>query len=146
MDNNTSPPTDKNLADAVVIAESLARQLDADPAYRAAWKKHASHEARKKLKQARRDIFLSTLEVAAAVSDKEKARTLKKAFNAAIRHTEVMAAPVLEKDPQFEAKLHQYFAMLKTGPGFTADYTQTFEDAGAPRLAALSRKAHAPKA
>ncbi len=135
----------RQLEDASTIAEQLATQFEEVPSLRDAFEKYATLEAQEQVARFKREILKSLFAAATAETKEEELHFIKKGFNAIIKSADIMTSAVSKGDPRFEAEIDAFFVQQKSLPRLGADYTQVFEEAGAPVLAAASRKAHAPK-
>jgi hypothetical protein len=138
-------PATIHLEHAADVAATLADRFEEQTSLRAAWEKHASPEAREKLKREKANVCASLIDAIAAGTGAEMEKSMTAGFNATIRAAETLVATVGKHDPEVDVALDAYFAGLKNNPRHNADYSKAFEDAGAPTLAAASRKANAVK-
>lgn len=136
----TSPTPAASLKQAAGLARHLTEQFEKDPAFMDALEKHASAATKDKVMQITKNLIQCIFDVAAAPTPEAKERAATVYYNGAIGLAELMAETVTKQETALAQELDDFFAATAKTPG-SVNYTKAFQDAGAPVLAASSRKA-----
>lgn len=138
-------PENARLKEAAEVAGEMSTHFGSLPSLCEEFEKHAPPATLERLTRAQNKLYTSMLDIAMAETEAEREQMAVKSFTAGIRFADLLMEAFIKYDPTIEAGITDYFTTLSKHPRLNADYSETFEEAGAPFLAALSRKARASK-
>ena len=138
-------PENARLKEAAEVAGDLSSHFGSLPSLCEEFEKHAPPATLERLTRAQNRLYTSMLDAAMAETEAEREQLAVKSFTAGIRFADLLLEALAKYDPTVEAGINDYFTRLAKHPRLNADYSETFEEAGAPVLAAMSRKARGGK-